>query len=262
MIYITGDCHGSFRRFTKKHRDKYLPHMSQDDYLIICGDFGLLWCDRDKELEYNLDWLSRLPFTILWVDGNHEGFDLLNSYLVEIWNGGKVHHIVKNKIIHLMRGQIFTIEGKTFFTMGGASSHDVDGGILDMKDPLYNEKRKQAIRLNLPYRVVGKSFWYEELPSPDELDEGCANLAVVDYKVDYIISHCLSSKMQDRLDMHYTGLDFSTHTYKTDILTDYFNQIDKTVQYKHWFCGHYHVNLDLDDKHTILYESVVSIKEF
>ena len=30
-----------------------------------------------------------------------------------------------------MRGQVFEIEGKTFFTMGGAASHDIQDGILD-----------------------------------------------------------------------------------------------------------------------------------
>lgn len=260
MIYITGDCHNSFRRFTKKRRNELPFELTEGDYIIVCGDFGLCWEDND-EFKYNCNWLGSLPFRILFVDGNHENHTMLNNYPVEIWNGGKVHHIVQDKIIHLMRGQVFTINGKTFFTMGGASSHDVYGGVLDMKDPLYNEKRKQAIRSGNPYRVIGKSFWYEELPSQDELNEGLANLAKVDYNVDCIISHCLSSKQQDKVDMYKTGQKFTTNLFAIDILTEYFNDIEEKVQYKHWYCGHYHENLDLDEKHTILYEDIAPIRE-
>ena len=78
-----------------------------------------------KTLEANLKPYTELPFSVLFVDGNHENFDLLNSYPVEIWKGGKVHR-VKPNITHLMRGQVFEIEGKTIFTFGGATSIDRD----------------------------------------------------------------------------------------------------------------------------------------
>jgi hypothetical protein len=56
---------------------------------------------------------------VLFVDGTHENFDLLNAMAKESWNGGKVH-IVSENILHLMRGQVFNINGKLFFTFGGA----------------------------------------------------------------------------------------------------------------------------------------------
>ena len=114
MIYVTGDCHGNFRRFTKKQLMKLPFEMTERDYVIICGDFGLLWA-RDKEFEYNLDWLSKLPFTILWVQGNHENYDMIREYQIEEWNGGKVHEI-RPHVLHLIRGEIYTIEGETYFT--------------------------------------------------------------------------------------------------------------------------------------------------
>lgn len=57
------------------------------------------------------------------MDGNHENFKQLNAYDVDIWNGGKVHFI-ENEIIHLMRGQVFEIDGTRFFTFGGVYSID------------------------------------------------------------------------------------------------------------------------------------------
>ena len=57
-----------------------------------------------------------------------------------------------------MRGQVFEIEGQKIFTMGGASSHD--------RGPAVGNEKK----------VIGKSWWPEEIPSQDELNEGIKNL--------------------------------------------------------------------------------------
>ena len=94
MIYITGDCHGEFRRFNTR----IFPEqngMTKDDYVIICGDFGGVWNkDEESKMEtHNLDWLEGKPFTTLFVSGNHENFDRLNKYPVEKWHGGKIQRI-------------------------------------------------------------------------------------------------------------------------------------------------------------------------
>ena len=108
MIYITGDTHGGFQRFGSK----YFPQQTQmgrNDYMIICGDFGGLWDGGQKDQHW-LDWLAEKPFTTLFVDGNHENFDLLNALPEKEWHGGRVHEVREN-ILHLMRGQIFTFSG-------------------------------------------------------------------------------------------------------------------------------------------------------
>ena len=125
MIHITGDIHGTIS-VNKRLNTRNFPQQKQltkNDYVIIAGDFGLIW-DGSKEDQYWLKWLNKTkPFTTLFIDGNHENFDLLEEYPVEIWNGGKVHRI-NDSVIHLMRGQVFEIEGKKIFTFGGAASHD------------------------------------------------------------------------------------------------------------------------------------------
>ena len=130
MIYITGDCHADFTKFNMENFPEQ-KEMTKDDYVIICGDLGGVWMkDEESEKEkWWLDWLERKSFTTLFVDGNHENFDRLYSYPVEEWNGGKVHRI-RPSVIHLMRGQVFTVEGKKIFAFGGAISHDIAGGIL------------------------------------------------------------------------------------------------------------------------------------
>ncbi|NUU74615.1 metallophosphoesterase family protein [Paenibacillus xylanilyticus] len=105
------DIHGTISA-NKRFNSKNFPQQKQltkDDYLIITGDFGLIW-DGSKENQYWLKWLDKTkPFTTLFIDGNHENFDLLEEYPVEIWNGGKVHRI-NDSVIHLMRGQVFESE--------------------------------------------------------------------------------------------------------------------------------------------------------
>lgn len=72
-----------------------------------------------------------VPFTILFVAGNHDNYNMIEQYPLSNWNGGKVRQIIQDKVIYLERGQIYNIEGKTFFCLGGASSHDIEDGILD-----------------------------------------------------------------------------------------------------------------------------------
>ena len=107
MIYITGDTHADFSRFTKRQRCRLPFELTEKDIVIVCGDFGLLWERNDKTLKYNLDWMARLPFKILWISGNHENYDMLEDYHLEEWHGGKARHILRDKIIYLERGQVF-----------------------------------------------------------------------------------------------------------------------------------------------------------
>ena len=75
MIYVTGDTHGDISRFKKRELKKF----TKKDYLIICGDFGFLWNESAEEQE-KLDFLKSQKYTILFVDGTHENFDLLESF--------------------------------------------------------------------------------------------------------------------------------------------------------------------------------------
>lgn len=176
MIYITGDCHADFRRFDTDIFPEQ-NDMTKEDYVIICGDFGGIW-DKDKESareKWWLDWLEAKPYTTLFVDGNHENFDRLYDCPVEEWHGGKVHKI-RETVIHLMRGQVFEIDGKKIFTFGGARSHDISGGILELNDPNFRAKKKKLDQGYEPYRINHLTWWEREMPSQEEMDEGRRNL--------------------------------------------------------------------------------------
>ena len=196
-----------------------------------------------------LDWLDCKSFTTLFVDGNLENFDRLYEYPVEEWNGGKIHRI-RPSVIHLMRGQVYELEGKKIFTFGGASSHDIDGGILELDAPDYRKKKKELDKGWKPYRINHLSWWKEELPSEKEMDEGRKNLQRYDNKVDFIITHCASSS---------TTALISHGIYKSDLLTSYLEEIRRSVKFKKWFFGHYHDNRNVNTEEILLWEQIIRI---
>ena len=250
MIYITGDCHQDFERFNLDVFPEQ-KEMTKDDCVIICGDFGGVW-NRNEESSREaklMDWLENRSFTTLFVDGNHKNFDRLYAYPIEKWHGGKVHKI-RPSVIHLMRGQVFEIDGKSIFAFGGASSHDIAGGILEPDDPDFKKKKKELDRGWYPYRINHVSWWKQELPSEEEMQEGIENLAAHDNKVDFIVTHCCASSTQTLLG---GGL------YKTDILTEYHEKIRQNTSFKKWFFGHYHDNRNVNIEEILIYEQMIRI---
>ena len=189
MIYITGDTHGDVRRLSVDNFPGQKEFENQDEnFVIICGDFGLIWnCKEEKHSErWWLDWLEDKKFTTLFVDGNHDNFNRLDEYPTKEWNGGLVHEI-RPHVLHLMRGQIFNIDGCKIFTFGGARSHDIEN-LLDLDDPEFDEKRKIFQRENLFYRIKDMSWWEEEMPTREEMKTGLDSLENNNWKVDYIIT--------------------------------------------------------------------------
>ena len=232
MFYITGDTHIpiDIQKLSKDNFDS--SHLTKNDYVIICGDFGAIWNYKgeDKEEKYWLDWLEEKPFTTLFIDGNHENFVRLFEFEEIMWNGGRVHKI-RDGIYHLMRGQVFTIDNQTFFTMGGATSID--------RGPFVGKEKEH----------INKVWWREEIPSEEEMQEGRDNLEKYNNKVDYIITHSLPLSELKKLFFYAGG----------DRLNEYHEEIMNKVSYKHWYCGHYHKDIDLDNNITVLFNKIIKL---
>lgn len=223
MIYVTGDVHGDINRFS----ETFIPNeasLTENDYLIICGDFGFIFANDDEEKLW-LDILEKKPYNILWVDGNHENFDVIYSYPIEMWNGGKIHRVRKN-IIHLMRGQVFTIENKKFFTMGGAYSIDKY------------------------MRQKGVSWWSQEIPSDKEYKEATENL-LKNNDIDYVITHTAPREIIRRLGYYPDVHDME--------LTGYLEWIMYEHKFTHWFFGHFHEDKNIERNFTALYYNIICL---
>lgn len=249
MIYVTGDTHGDwYMRFWEKN----FPagnSMTKDDYVIVLGDFGL----RDWEFDsFYLNWLDKKPFTTLFVAGNHDNYDILDSLPVEEWHGGKVNKL-RSSVIHLMRGQVYEIDGLKLFTFGGASSHDISDGILENSDPNFEEKKLELEQKAYPqYRIHHINWWARELPNEEEMDEGIKNLEIHGNKVDYILTHSPYTSILQQIQLR--------TEYYPDMLTDYLQRIKEKTEYKRWLFGHLHKNkLFFYDNACCLYEHMLKL---
>ncbi len=222
LIYVTGDTHGNFERF----KEKSIKRLKRNDTLIVCGDFGFIW-DGSRQERANLKRLSDLKFNVAFVDGCHENFNLLYSYPTQNWCGAKAR-IISDNVIHLMRGQVYTIEDKKIFTFGGGHSDDI-------------EIRKEA------------NSWYpQEEPTPEEVLEGVNNLIANDYKLDYVITHEPPSSIKLCL-----GIDMF-HRLECDA---FFEQIKEKCEFKHWFFGKCHENRFIPPRFSVLFDEVVPLDE-
>ena len=187
-IFITGDTHGDFCRFRP---DIFYEqeHMSKEDLVLVCGDFGGIWYGDPRD-DAGLDWLDSLPYTTAFVLGNHENYDAYKGYPKEEWHGGQIQRI-RPSVLHLMRGQVYELNGRKFFTMGGASSHDIQDGILEPDDPDFEEKFQQLEQRGALFRVNHRSWWAEELPSEAEYlearEQEVVNIMMTLFDEEYIL---------------------------------------------------------------------------
>ena len=253
MIYITGDCHADFTKLSPRHFPEG-DALTRGDTVLICGDFGGIWQQNTNEF-YWRKFLSDRPFTVAFVDGNHENFDRLysNEFEVVDFHGGKAHKIEEN-VYHLIRGYIFDFEGKSFFAFGGARSHDIQDGILDRANfqdaadyhrAIFRLRRKNAL-----FRVNHESWWEQEMPSEEEMERGRQVLAAHGNAVDYIISHDCPRTV---LDILYEGRA------EADALNEYLDEIAQTVAFRRWYFGHHHADGAIGERYQLLYRSIVQI---
>ena len=247
-LYLTGDTHGDFRRFIPQFFYEQ-EGMVKEDIVLICGDFGGVWYGDSRDDE-SLDFLEQRSFTTAFVSGNHENYDALGRYPVEEWKGGKVRRI-RPSVILLERGQVFNLDGRRIFTMGGASSHDIQDGILEPDDPLFDRKFQSLDARGAAFRVNHVSWWKEELPSPEEYQEARKNLDEAGWQVDHIVTHCAPTSIQNALLRELS---------KADALTDFLEEVKQRCGFKSWFFGHYHGDVVAQPGFVLLYQQIIRLK--
>lgn len=231
-VFLTGDCHGCFDKLYRFQEE--MSDLTKEDIVIVLGDFGGLWSGSASEQEA-LDRLNQLPFTLCFVDGNHENHDLLETFPVKMWNHGKIHEI-RSHIYHLMRGQVFILAGRKVFTFGGGLSRDIVHGVLDPDDPKFPIQVKEMNEKGWFYRILGQSYWTQELPSEQEMQEGLKNLKKHDHTVDYVLTHCAPTDLERHI------LAFS-HPKEPDRLNRYLQNIAERTTFQKWYMGHYHTDV-------------------
>lgn len=214
MIYLLSDIHGE-KNF--KGLEDYILKANEEDLLIILGDIGLSF-EKTEENRSFTDFFLSIKKNIAIVDGNHENFDYLKSFPEEDWCGGRIHRL-SGHIVHLMRGNAFEIQGKTFFVFGGCKSSE-------------------------GWKKIGLYYPGEE-PSEDELTLAYNTIKGNNFQFDYILTHKYEQTPPD-----------ATFCPSLGELERY---IEDNVIYTHWYSGHNHEYSDFDEKHTVIYDELKEI---
>lgn len=199
MIFLLADLHGNpdfpgWQTFQNRY--------TEEDAVILLGDIRL----NEPEIPNNEAYTAAILSSAkpVWiVDGNHENFDYLNGCPEEDWQGGRVHRLSDN-VLHLQRGYVYTIGGKTFFVFGGTAP----------------------------------------LITPEELQRGYESLQKYNFRVDYVLTHDYYKERKPEYIKPFEQLmDF----------------IDEKVKFRQWYCGHHHISKALDEKHTVVYDTLIPI---
>lgn len=224
-VYITGDKHGSLRPFFGL-AEKKLIHA--DDIILITGDASYVW---DKDYRLKIETIEQLiPGTLAFIDGNHENFPLLESFPVTRWNGGRVHRIGE-RILHLMRGEIYEIGGERYFCFGGARtvSRYVEG-------------------------VEGTDWWIGEEPSEEEAAYAQQQLYTRLPEIDYIITHEAPLFARSRIGrIKRIDPDYGLPA----LLEKWYMHVSEHGRIRQWYFGHMHVDQIISERLRAIHNNFV-----
>lgn len=230
MIYYTGDMHGSAFEIEHFCRRREL---TEADVIVILGDVGANYYgnNRDRKLK---EALSHLKPTFLCIHGNHEMRPAsITSYLTREWSGGTVWYEKQYpKLLFAKDGEIFTLDGLRHLVIGGAYSVDKH------------------------YRLVrGLAWWADEQPSKEI--KANVEKQVAGNKIDIVLSHTCPYKYVPH-EAFLPMIDQSTVDNSTE---QWLDSIEASLDYKAWFCGHWHVNKRIDKMH-FLFHGFESAEQF
>lgn len=211
MIYITGDIHGDLEALNSRR----LGQLKKGDKLIVTGDFGFVWDNSDNELKV-LQKLSKKKYDILFVEGGHENYEKLHSYPEADLYLGKGYKIARN-IYCLKRGEIYKIDGKSVFALGGGTP------------PYSNEAINERA-----------------LPNDDELKYAVDNIQKAGRRVDLIVTHEPPASVKRLVDRKAAVND----------LNIFLDTVLHNTRYRKWYFGCLHQDRQVSDKLICVFEQV------
>lgn len=224
-FYITGDCHGTFTRFSN------IPEANTEVPVgIIClGDFGVNFY-LNKSDDKNKKWLcEKYPnFTFYVLRGNHEARPTILSdieYVFDAMVGMYVWYEAKYPNIHyLYDGGIYKFGSYRCLCIGGAYS--VDKYYRLARDNFTEETNNPK-----------KTGWFND----EQLTKEEMNLIsskVKGEKVDFVFSHTCPISFQP-LDLF---LGFINQSEVDSSMELWMDELKDTFEWNIWCFGHYHAD--------------------
>lgn len=222
--FLKGDIHGNLFEIID-FINRF--NLGKNDNIIILGDCGIAWRKDKKDLAQNIKLWNECGngVKLYFIDGNHENFNILNSLPIEN-NMGKI----ADNIYHLRRGQVYEFENKKILVCGGADSID---------------KYR---------RIENFTWWKEEAISQETINDIPAG------HYDYVLTHCCPRSVFEKNRIYLSTLQFLDENKINHSSEDMLEQLKNKITFDHWFFGHYHINRNLDEKFTCLFEDFMEVR--
>lgn len=233
MIYFTGDVHGNIKGLLYRLDRMKIPH-TPDQIIVLLGDVCVNY------LQNTQDYVSKKRLqdsgrTYFCIHGNHEMRpESIASYQEQLGNFGRVY--VEQEFPNIqfaIDGELYDLEGYKTLVLGGAYSVDkyyrLENGARWFADEQITPERREAI--------LEKS---QNLPP-----------------LDLVLSHTCPYSWQPT-DLFLKGLDQST---VDNSMEKWLEQIETRLDYRHWLFAHFHDDRAVNNKVTMLFESVISINQ-
>ena len=222
--FLKGDIHGNLFEIID-FINRF--NLGKNDNIIILGDCGIAWRKDKKDLAQNIKLWNECGngVKLYFIDGNHENFNILNSLPIEN-NMGKI----ADNIYHLRRGQVYEFENKKILVCGGADSID---------------KYR---------RIENFTWWKEETISQETIDDIPAG------HYDYVLTHCCPRSIFEKNSIYLSTLQFLDEKKINHSSEDMLEQLKNKITFDHWFFAHYHINRNLDEKFTCLFEDFREVR--
>lgn len=222
--FLKGDIHGNLFEIID-FINRF--NLGKNDNIIILGDCGIAWRKDKKDLAQNIKLWNECGngVKLYFIDGNHENFNILNSLPIEN-NMGKI----ADNIYHLRRGQVYEFENKKILVCGGADSID---------------KYR---------RIENFTWWKEETISQETIDDIPAG------HYDYVLTHCCPRSIFEKNRIYLSTLQFLDENKINHSSEDMLEQLKNKITFDHWFFAHYHINRNLDEKFTCLFEDFREVR--
>ncbi len=223
MIYITGDIHGEVFRIADAV-ERF--NISSDDIIVLLGDVGMNYYGNNRGDMHRKKRLNKLGVPIFCIHGNHEMRPgTIPTYSEIGWHGGVVY--IEDDYPNLLfakDGEVYDLDGKKTIVIGGAYSVDKW------------------------YRLQCDMNWFpDEQPSEEIKASVEQKLDALNWKVDAVLTHTCPERYIPR-EAFLSGVDQSTVDNSTEIWLD---TIAERLNYKAWYCGHWHINKRVDKMHFL-----------
>ena len=217
MVFITADPHRDFRRIKAFCGT---VGITPDDVMIILGDAGINFHEDTRDIWKKKE-LAVIPITFFCIHGNHEiRPSTIPTYHTQKWRDGMVY--VEDEYPNLLfakDGEIYDLDGHKTIVIGGAYSVDK------------------------PYRLAyGRYWWPDEQPSQEIKDYVQKRLDGEEWKIDIVLSHTVPLKYEP-VEAFLPGIDQSGVDKSTE---QWLDTIENRLEYKRWYCGHYHIEKQTD----------------